>query len=422
MRRWLGRLLGLALLGLLGYAAFAFFWGVPSVPDRPTATDAETIAAGKYLAAAGDCTSCHTAEGGEKYAGGYPIETPFGRLYSSNITPDAETGIRGMTSAEFYQLIAYGADSVLSPLYPAMPYTSFHYVTREDSDALHAYFMSITPVNAPAKPNEMYFPLDIRPLMFGWNLLFASREPFRTNPQKDEAWNRGAYLVEGLGHCGECHTPRNLLGAMESGEALTGAVIEGFKAPDIRPEGLRARGWNREDLALYFETGASPQGSAFSEMFLAVKNSLRLLSHDDRMAIASYLLDTPVDAPSKGEAVVAALGDNAHVNKAGQSLYLSHCSLCHGPQGQGVPATMPPLKGNSTLAQSDGINLIQVMAQGIPMQGISLTSGYGPMPAFRDRLTSAEMADVANYVRTAFAPAAGELPLLTGADIQNILK
>jgi len=209
---------------------------------------------------------------------------------------------------------------------------------------------------------------------------------------------------------------------MESGDALAGAVIEGFKAPDIRPEGLRARGWNREDLTLYFETGASPQGSAFSEMFLAVKNSLRLLTHQDRLAIASYLLDTPSDAPSKGEAAVAALGDNAHVNKAGQSLYLSHCSLCHGPQGQGVPATMPPLKGNSTLAQSDGINLIQVMAQGIPMQGISLTSGYGPMPAFRGRLTNAEMADVANYVRTAFAPVAGELPLLTGADVQNILK
>jgi len=422
VRRWIGRLLGLALLGLLGYAAFAFFWGVPSVPDRPTARDAETIAAGKYLAAAGDCTSCHTAEGGEKYAGGYPIDTPFGRLYSSNITPDPETGIGGMTSAAFYQLIAFGADSVLAPLYPAMPYTSFHYVTREDSDALHAYFMSITPVNAPAEPNEMYFPLDIRPLMFGWNLLFASRESFRKNPQKDEAWNRGAYLVEGLGHCGECHTPRNLLGAMESGKALAGATIEDFKAPDIRAQGLRARGWNREDLALYFETGASPQGSAFSEMFLAVKNSLRLLSHDDRMAIATYLVDSSKDTPTKGEAAVAALGDEVHVNKSGQALYLSHCSLCHGPQGQGVPRTMPPLRGNSTLAEAGGINLIQVMAQGIPMQGMSQTLGYGPMPAFRDRLSDAELASVANYVRSAFAPDAGDLPSLTAADVKKILQ
>jgi len=422
MRRWLGRLLGLALLGLLGYAAFAFFWGVPSVAERPTATDAETIAAGKYLAAAGDCTSCHTAEGGEKYAGGYPIETPFGRLYSSNITPDPETGIGGMTSAAFYQLIAYGADSVLSPLYPAMPYTSFHYVTREDSDALHAYFMSITPVNAPAKPNEMYFPLNIRPLMFGWNLLFASREPFRANPQKDEAWNRGAYLVEGLGHCGECHTPRNLLGAMDSSEALAGATIEDFKAPDIRPEGLRARGWTRENLALYFKTGASPQGSAFSEMFLAVKNSLRLLSHQDRMAIATYLLNGSDDTPSTGEATVAALSDKARANRSGQSLYLSHCSLCHGPQGQGVPQTMPPLKGNSTLAQAGGTNLIQVIAQGIKMQGMSPTLGYGPMPAFRDRLSAAQMAEVANYVRSVFAPGAEQLPSLTAADVQKILQ
>jgi mono/diheme cytochrome c family protein len=378
MRRWLGRLLGLALLGLLGYAAFAFFWGVPSVPERPTARDAETIAAGKYLAAAGDCTSCHTAEGGEKYAGGYPIDTPFGRL--------------------------------------------FHYVTREDSDALHAYFMSITPVNAPAKPNEMYFPLNIRPLMFGWNLLFASRQPFRANPQKDEAWNRGAYLVEGLGHCGECHTPRNLLGAMESSEALAGATIEDFEAPDIRPEGLGPRGWTRENLALYFKTGASPQGSAFSEMFLAVKNSLRLLSHEDRMAIATYLLDSSDDTPSTGEAKVAALGDAARVNRSGQSLYLSHCSLCHGPQGQGMPQTMPPLKGNSTLAEADGINLVQVMAQGVPMQGMSPTLGYGPMPAFRDRLTNSQMANVANYVRSAFAPGASDLPPLTAADVKKILQ
>ena len=422
MRRWLGWLLGLAFLGLLGYGAFAFFWGVPSVADHPTATDKKTIVAGRYLAAAGDCVSCHTAEGGENYAGGRPINTPFGRLYSSNITPDVETGIGGITSAAFYQLIAYGADSVLAPLYPAMPYTSFHYVTREDSDALHAYFMSITPVNVAATPNEMEFPLNIRPLMFGWNLLFASREPFPKNPEKDEAWNRGAYLVEGLGHCGECHTPRNALGAMESGEALTGAIIEDFKAPDLRSEALKARGWNREDLALYFETGASPQGSAFSEMFLAVKNSLRLLNHDDRLAIASYLLDTPSDAPSKGEAAVATLGEQAHANKAGQSLYLSHCSLCHGPQGQGVPNTMPPLKGNSTLAEAGGVNLIQVLAQGIGMQTMSLTSGYGPMPSFRDRLTNAEMADVANYVRIAFAPASAELPLLTGTDVQNILK
>ena len=422
MRRWLGAVLIPAVVGVVGFGVFAAVWGVPSVPNHPTAADDKTIAKGKYLAAAGDCASCHTAEGGEEFAGGLPIDTPFGRLYSSNITPDADTGIGGMTSAEFYQLIAYGADSVFRPLYPAMPYTSFHNVTREDSDALHAYFMSITPVKASAESNEMDFPFNIRPLMFGWNFLFASREAFKNDPDKDEVWNRGAYLVEGLGHCGECHTPRNLLGAMEASDSLAGAIIEDFEAPDIRAEALEARGWNREDLALYFETGASPEGSTFGPMFLAVKNSLRLLTHDDRVAIANYLLDLPDDAPSKGEAILSGLGQDAHLNESGQALYLSHCSLCHGPEGQGVPDAMPPLEGNSTLAEADGVNLVQVIVQGVPTQAISQTSGYGPMPSFRDRLDVTQIADIVNYLRSAFAAGGEELPPLTSTDVAKILE
>ena len=200
MKRWLISISALGILGLLGFGLFAYLWGVPSVAENAGPRDGKAIAAGKYLAAAGDCASCHTAEGGESFAGGRPFVTPFGKLYSSNITPDAETGIGAMTSAQFYQLIAFGADSVLAPLYPAMPYTSFHKITREDSDLLYAYFMSIEPVKQAATPNEMPFPFNIRPLMFGWNLLFASRTPFEDNPEKDAAWNRGAYLVEGLGH------------------------------------------------------------------------------------------------------------------------------------------------------------------------------------------------------------------------------
>jgi mono/diheme cytochrome c family protein len=228
MWRWIVRLAVLVLIAIAAYGLFAVLWGVPSVADHPLARDPATIASGKYLAAAGDCTSCHTAEGGEAFAGGRPLVTPFGTIYSANITPDPKTGIGDLNSARFYQLIAYGADSPLAPLYPAMPYTSFHNITREDSDALFAYFMSVPAVQRPATPNEMSFPFNIRPLMFGWNLLFASRRPFEKDPDKDEVWNRGAYLVEGLGHCGECHTPRNLLGAMEGNRALDGSVIGEF--------------------------------------------------------------------------------------------------------------------------------------------------------------------------------------------------
>jgi mono/diheme cytochrome c family protein len=422
MWRWGARLAALFAIAIVAYALFAALWGVPSVADHPLSRDPETIAAGKYLAAAGDCASCHTAKGGEAFAGGRPLATPFGTIYSANITPDATTGIGALTSAQFYQLLAYGADSALAPLYPAMPYTSFHNVTRADSDALFAYFMSVPAVHQPATPNAMAFPFGIRPLMFGWDLLFASRAPFQKNPDKDEVWNRGAYLVEGLGHCGECHTPRNLLGAVQEDRALKGAVIGGLKAPDITASALENRGWTREDLVLFFETGASPQGSAFGDMFLAVKNSLRQLTQADRMAIATYLLDAEADAPSKGEVAVAALGDGAHENAAGQMLYLSHCALCHGPKGQGVASTMPALAGNATLAQPDGINLIAVMAQGIDPQRMSLTHGYGPMPAFRDRLSPAQMAELANFVRAAFAADGDDLPKISEEDVKRILR
>lgn len=305
MWRWSARLAALVLIAIAAYGLFAALWGVPSVADHPLAHNPATIAAGKYLAAAGDCASCHTAEGGEAFAGGRPLVAPFGTIYSANITPDPKTGIGDLNSAQFYQLLAYGADSPLAPLYPAMPYTSFHNITREDSDALFAYFMSVPAVKRPATPNEMAFPFNIRPLMFGWNVLFASRRPFEKNSDKDEVWNRGAYLVEGLGHCGECHTSRNVFGAMERNRALEGAVIGEFEAPNITATALVDRGWNREDLALFFEAGASPQGSAFGDMFLATKNSLRLLTHDDRMAIATYLMDVDGTTPSKGDTLVS---------------------------------------------------------------------------------------------------------------------
>jgi mono/diheme cytochrome c family protein len=422
MGRWIVLLAAVVLIAIAAYGLFAALWGVPSVADHPLARDPATVASGKYLAAAGDCVSCHTAEGGEAFAGGRPLATPFGTIYSANITPDPKTGIGDLSSARFYQLMAYGADSALAPLYPAMPYTSFHNITRDDSDAVFAYFMSVPAVERPAMPNALSFPFNMRPLMFGWNLLFASRRPFERNPDKDAVWNRGAYLVEGLGHCGECHTPRNVLGAMEGTRALAGSVVGGLEAPDITATALAERGWNREDLVLYFEAGATPLGSAFGDMFVAIKNSLRLLTHADRVAIATYLMDTEGNAPSKGDAAVAALGEKAHENPSGQALYLSNCSLCHGPDGQGVEQTMPRLAGNATLAQPDGVNLIEVIAQGIDPQRMSLTRGYGPMPAFRNRLSPAQMADLANYIRLVFALNGNDLTDLSEEDVKQILR
>lgn len=422
MGRWIVRAAALVLIAIASYGLFAAAWGVPSVADHPVSRDPAIISAGRYLAAAGDCASCHTADGGEAFAGGRPLATPFGTIYTTNITPDAKTGIGRLSSAQFYQLMAYGADSLMAPLYPAMPYTSFHIVTRADSDALFAYLMSVRAAARAATPDEMAFPFSIRPLMFGWNWLFASRAPFAKQPDKDALWNRGAYLVQGLGHCGECHTPRNLFGAMEQDRALRGAIVGAFEAPDITAAALAARGWTREDLVLYFAAGASPRGSAFGEMFLAIKKSLRLLTPDDQMAVATYLMNADASTPSKGEAAVAALSETAHQDRAGQVLYLSNCSLCHGPDGQGVAATMPSLAGNATLAQPDGVNLIKVMANGIAPLRMSLTQAYGPMPAFGDRLSAAQLAVLANYVRSAFAIKGSGLPKLTAEDVDRVLR
>ena len=322
----------IVIIVVLG-VGFARIWGVPDVENHPIATDDETITRGKYLAAAGDCVSCHTAKGGAKFAGGRLIETPFGGIYSAKLTP-SKLGIAGMSSAEFYQILAYGADDLLHPVYPAMPYTSYHLVVREDADAILSYLMSLAPVDRAVPENTLSFPYNVRPLLFFWNLLFADRGVFIPDAGKDKVWNRGAYLVRGLGHCGACHTPRNLFGAPERDRALAGARIGAFDAPDIRTEALKKRGWNRELLATFFESGAGPKGTAWGEMFLAVKNSLRYLTHDDRIAIATYLLDTSAADPSYGDTVIATQGDAvAAADKTARVVYLNNCSMCHAPRG-----------------------------------------------------------------------------------------
>ena len=416
----------LGFLGVAGYAAFAFFWGVPSVEPRPLATDAETIAKGKYLAAVGDCTSCHTADDGATFAGGKLLEAPFGGgIYSANITP-SDAGIKDMTSAQFYQIMAYGADSIWDPVYPAMPYTSYHWVTRDDSDAIFAYLMSLDPVDASVPPNTLPFPFNINQSLFGWNLLFAERGVFQPDPGKDDIWNRGAYLVEGLGHCGACHTPRNFLGGAENDLALSGAMVGGLMALDITPVGLTDRGWTQDHLVTYFQTGTSPEGSAFGEMHLAIKNSLALMTNDDQVAVATYLLDgleptvvttNQTDHAALGEADTAYGFDAA----AGRALYLSNCSLCHGANGQGIAGTMPPLDGNSSIAQADAVNLVQVISKGLNQDGATQDSAYGPMPAFADWLSVAQMTDLVNYLRLEFAVNSAELQELDAAGIRSIL-
>lgn len=399
---------------------FFWLWAVPSVENHPIATNAETIARGKYLTAAGDCTSCHTTEGGSAFAGGLKLDTPFGGIYSANITP-SEKGIKGMSSAEFYQILAYGSYKTFQPLYPAMPYPSYHLVTRSDSDAIFAYLMTQPPVDQDVPKNELSFPFNIRQLVLFWNVLFAKRGTFDPDSSRDAAWNRGAYLVEGLGHCGACHTPHNIFGAAEHDRALAGAPLADYEAPDIRPEALKQRGWTAEYLTEFFKTGRGPKGTAFKEMYLVVENSLSQLTDEDRLAIATYLLDLPSAPSVAGNLTLAAAnGVIAESYPEGRALFLNNCSMCHGPRGKGVKDGAPPLAGNSTIAQVGGRNMLYAIANGFPDP--RSTPNSSPMPAFKDRFTPTQIAQLANFLRHTFAAETPDLPKFTEADVEAILK
>lgn len=399
---------------------FFWLWAVPGVENRPTATDAETIARGKYLTAAGDCTSCHTTKDGAAFAGGLMIDTPFGGIFSANITP-SEKGIKGMNSAQFYQVLAYGSYKTLQPLYPAMPYPSYHLVTRRDSDAMFAYLMTQTPIDQSVPENELGFPFNIRQLVLFWNLLFAERGTYEPDSSRNGVWNRGAYLVKGLGHCGACHTPHNMFGAAEVDLALAGAPLAGYEAPDIRPESLKRRGWSVEYLTEFFKSGAGPKGTAFKEMYLVVKNSLSQLTDEDRIAIATYLLDLPSASRTHNNvALTAADGGTEEPYQEGRTLFLNNCSMCHGPRGKGMKNGAPPLAGNSTLAQVGGRNVLYAIVNGFPKPRSVPNSS--PMPAFKDRLTPAQIVQLANYLRHTFAAETPDLPKFTEADVKAILK
>ena len=420
MARFFKVLIGIAICAVALIVPFFWLWAVPSVDNHPIATDAETIARGKYLTAAGDCTSCHTTVGGAAFAGGLRLDTPFGRIYSANITP-SEKGIKGMSSAEFYQVLAYGSYKTFQPLYPAMPYPSYHLVTRQDSDAMLAFLMTQTPVDKSVPKNELRFPFNIRQLVLFWNVLFAKRGTYEPDMSRDAVWNRGAYLVDGLGHCGACHTPHNTFGAAERGQALAGAPLADYEAPDIRSEALKQRGWTSEYLTEFFKTGKGPKGTAFKEMYLVVKNSLSQLTDEDRIAMATYLLDLP-SAPTVNDnvALAAVDGETAASFPEGRALYLNNCSMCHGPRGKGVKDGAPPLAGNSTLAQVGGRNMLYAIVNGFPEPRSVPNSS--PMPAFKDRMTLGQITQLANFLRHTFAAETPDLPKFTEADVEAILK
>ena len=349
---------------------------------------------GAYLARAGDCVSCHTAVGGIAYAGGGRLDTPFGYLLAPNITPDKATGIGSWSSDDFYRALHNGVNKVGQDMFPAMPYTFFTKVTRPDSDAIYAFLMAQKPVSNAVAINHLRFPFDQRWSMMAWNELFFDPGAFEADPARSAGWNRGAYLVEGLGHCSACHSPRDALGGIEKDRAYTGASIDGWYALNLTSNlhtGLG--GWTAEDIATYLKTGAyKGRTTALGPMAEVVRNSTSHLADADLQAMAEYLKSLP---PNSSLRAAAPAPDPSRAQ--GAALYLDHCAGCHQAQGRGIPGVFPPLAGNGVVVAPDAADMLKVVLGGVPPRG-----GYIPMPAFASRLDDTAIATIINYARTSW--------------------
>ncbi|WP_423194719.1 c-type cytochrome [Cupriavidus sp. H18C2] len=407
-RRWLVAVLA-PLTALAGLFATVMPWRAPIAPVAPTGPgfySAATIERGRLVAAAGDCAVCHSVPGGARNAGGLGLETPFGTVYSTNITPDVETGIGNWSYAAFERAMREGIHRDGRRLYPAFPYTAFAKVSDSDMQALYAYLMSTEPVASRPPETQLAFPFNLRPALAGWNALFHRNAPYEPDASRSALWNRGAYLAEGLGHCSACHSPRNALGAEKGGKAyLTGGEAEGWEAPALTALSKSPVPWTEDDLFQYLRTGYAARHGAAAGPMAPVVESLRELPASDVRAIAHYVASFQPPAPDAPDvATVEARSDAAALRLSGATdrLYQSACAVCH--QGNaGVPqfGVKPSLALNSNLHSVRPDNVIQAVLHGsdTPPQ-----SGIGYMPGFADSFDDAQVTELVHYLRQRFAP------------------
>ncbi len=360
----------------------------------PSLAQPTLIQRGEYLARAGDCVSCHTAPGGAPFAGGLRLDTPFGYMLAPNITPDIETGIGRWSSAEFQRALHDGVNRHGQDMYPTMPYDFYTKAAREDIDAIYAYLRTVKPVRNEVTVNHLYFPFDQRWSMAAWRELYFREGVYKPDPNQSASWNRGAYLVEGFGHCSDCHSPRNLLGGIEKSKDFNGAVIDGWFALDLTSDiatGLGA--WSADEIATYLGTGTyKERTTTLGPMAEVVRNSLSHLTESDLRAMAEYLKSIPPESRLRTGRVAA---DPARVR--GAALYVDNCAGCHQANGRGIPGVFPPLAGNGVVVAADPNDILKVVDGGIAPRG-----SYIQMPSFGDKLTDQEVAEIANYVRTSW--------------------
>ncbi|AOJ78084.1 alcohol dehydrogenase [Burkholderia ubonensis] len=402
--------------GLANGAAVAQPAAVPAAAaSAPHAADA-LVARGAYLARAGDCVACHTASGGKPFAGGLKFDTPIGAIYSTNITPDPKTGLGGWTLDEFDRALRSGVRRNGDTLYPAMPFPSYARLTDDDVKALYAYFMhGVTPVQQENRAVDIVWPLSMRwPLAF-WRKLFApAPKPFDAAPYPDPVLARGAYLVQGLGHCGACHTPRaptmqerGLTDADGPDFLAGGAAIDGWVPTSLRGEPRTGLGtWTEAEIVQFLKTGRTPRTAAFGGMTDVVGHSLQHMTDDDLTAIARYLKKLPPKVQGETRYAYDAAAANAlqagDASKPGAAVYRDNCMACHRSDGRGYTRVFPALGGNPVVQGDDPTSLIHVVLEGGALQGTHAAPSAFTMPPFGWRLSDQEVADVANFVRTSW--------------------
>jgi mono/diheme cytochrome c family protein len=412
VKRFLGIVVVLLILGVA-----AFFWlnrsdaadgTAPVIAGAPAAAD--VLARGEYLTKAADCTACHTVPGSDKrFAGGVAFRLPFGTIYSSNITADMDTGIGSWSDDDFVRAVREGIRKDGKRLYPAFPYTSYTQLSRSDVLAIKAYLFNLPRISQATKPNDLGFPFNQRWAMGFWNAAFFKSQRFVADPSKSPQWNSGAYLAGALGHCAECHTPRNVGFGLEHGNALAGETLQGWRAYNITSDTAHGIGaWNDSDIASYLSTGhADGRGSASGPMGEVVENSLQYLKPEDTAALVVYLRGVParegsdpisVDAhaaPVLASTDTAPGGDRTDANSAGLKLFEGACASCHQWNGKGQETPYASLLGSRGVNDVSGINVTQVILQGSKMR---IDDHDVFMPSFAKAYSDTEVSTLANYV------------------------
>lgn len=390
--------------------------------------DRRLAEAGAYIARTADCVACHSAPGDKPFSGGLAMQTPVGTIYSSNITPDKRTGIGAYSYADFKNAVQYGIRKDGATLYPAMPYPSYAIMPDADIQALYAYFMSqVEPVDKPSADSTIPWPLNMRWPMAWWQLVFAGKRDFAAPAGADEQVRRGAYLVEGPGHCGACHTPRGLayqekaLSMADGNAFLSGAVIDGWRAKSLRGEARGLASWSADDIALFLKTGRTDRVAVFGAMADVVEHSTRYFTDDDLASIAAYLKQLP---PVPGKApVFPAKADNTtasllagRYDSRGAVIYMEHCVICHRADGQGMPRIFPALAGNSAIFAQNPQSIIQITLEGGKMPESDRDSMAFAMPRF-NHLNDQDITDVINFIRTAWT---NQAPPIASDEVAHI--